>query len=262
MTIPSREGDTPVTVYLPESGESAPTVYINFHGGGYIFREPQQDDPWCRYLAANAGVVVLNVDYVVAPQRPFPGAVYQVFDVLQWVAEHGSELGWDTSKISVGGQSAGGGLAATTSILANRAGGPEIALQILHYPPLDLVKDPGDKHIAGSKALLTPGLSRTFNAAYVSHNSQRKDPLASPVYATAEDLDGIAPAVVVTPQFDRLHDEGVVYAKMLDKAGALVEHIDLTGVDHGYNLKSAENDVTRDMYARLAAHVVKAHQAG
>ncbi len=111
----------------------------------------QFDDPLCRCLAAEAGVAVVNVDYVVAPQHRFPAPPHQAFEVVRWVAEHGAEHGWDGDRLTVGGQSAGGGLAAAAR-QALEQGGPAIAVQVLHYPPLDLATRGKDKHSVIAKA--------------------------------------------------------------------------------------------------------------
>jgi acetyl esterase/lipase len=111
LTIPTSIAPARVVVYRPETAGSSP-VHVNFHGGGFVLPLTEGDDPLCRFLAAAAEVTVLNVDYVVAPQHRFPAAPHQAYEVVQWVAAHGAEHGWDGSRLTVGGQSAGGALAA------------------------------------------------------------------------------------------------------------------------------------------------------
>jgi acetyl esterase len=137
ISIPTRHGDTTATVYHPEPNGRRPAVYVNVHGGGFVVGHREQDDPWCRFLAAHAGVVVINTDYVRAPHRRFPAPVEQIYDVLQWASS--PERDWDGTELCVGGQSAGGNLAAAVSRLALENGGPRISLQVLHYAGLDLV---------------------------------------------------------------------------------------------------------------------------
>lgn len=110
VTIPTRHGDVAATVYRPPRSTTRPAVYVNVHGGGFVVGHREQDDPWCRYLAANADVVVVNTDYVLAPRRRFPAPAEQVYDVLQWASSN--HRYWDGSRLCVGGQSAGGNLAA------------------------------------------------------------------------------------------------------------------------------------------------------
>ena len=167
MTIPTSVAPARAVVYLPASRRPAPAVHVNFHGGGYVMSMPEPDDGLCRFLAAEAGVVVVNVEYVVAPQHPFPAPPRQAFEVVRWVAEHGAEHGWDGGRLTVGGQSAGGGLAAAVARQALEQGGPAIALQVLHYPPLDLATSAKDKRAAVAKPMLRPWMAEIFDASYV-----------------------------------------------------------------------------------------------
>lgn len=257
-TVATRHGPTRVTIYRPPSRTDRPAVYVNVHGGGFVVGHPEQDDPWCRYLAARAGVVVVNVDYVLAPARRFPAAAEQVFDVVRWASA--AERDWDGSRLCVGGQRAGGNLSAAVSRMALEAGGPRISAQVLHYAPLDLVTPTSEKKSPiGSRAILTPWMGEVFDTAYLPRREDREHRFASPAWGSnADDISGIAPAIVVTTEYDRLRDEGVRYAAKLDEAGALMRHYDVAGVDHGYNIMSDDVDTTRRMYDALVADVVAA----
>ena len=274
LTVPTSFGPARAVVYLPgrtppptrsrlDPG-SAPPVHVNFHGGGYVLPPIELDDPLCRFLAAEAGVAVVNVDYVVAPQHPFPAPPRQAYEIVRWVAEHGAEHGWDGDRLTVGGQSAGGGLAAAVARQALEARddeAPSIALQVLHYPPLDLATDARDKRAAIAKPMLRPWMADVFDSAYVPDPRRRTDPLVSPAHPSdTADLTGIAPAFVVTAEYDLLRAEGVRYAERLREAGALLDHYDVPGVDHGYDQKDAET--ARDVYALIAAHVRRATTPG
>jgi acetyl esterase len=258
IEIPTRHGNVAATVYHPAAGEEKPPVYVNVHGGGFVVGHREQDDPWCRFLAAHANVVVVNVDYLLAPQHRFPVPVEQIYDVLSWASA--PDRDWDGSRLCVGGQSAGGSLAAAASRLAWEGGGPRIALQVLHYPPLDLVTATKAKHSPlGAKAVLKPWMGEVFNAAYVPDRARRTDRLASPVWgANADGIDGIAPALIVTAEYDRLRGEGHQYAQKLDAVGSLAEYHDVPGVDHGYNIMSNNAEVTRKVYDLIARHVRRA----
>jgi acetyl esterase len=234
-------------------------VHVNFHGGGYIMRGVQLDDPLCRYLAAEAGVAVVNVDYAVAPQHPFPAPPHQAFEVVRWVAEHGAEHGWDGGRLTVGGQSAGGGLAAAVARQALEQGGPPIALQVLHYPPLDLATPVQDKRSVIAKPMIRPWMGDIFDNAYAPDPEVRRDRLASPANpADTVDLTGIAPALVITPEYDCLRADGQRYAQRLEQAGALVEHRDVPEADHAYDMNDAEK--AHQMYAWIASCIKKATQ--
>lgn len=258
VTIGARHGPVAATVYHPPAGTANPPVYVNVHGGGFVVGHPEQDDPWCRYLAANAGVVVINPDYVLAPRHRFPAAPHQVYDIVCWAAS--PDRDWDGGRLCVGGQSAGGSLSAAAARLALENGGPRIALQVLHYAPLDLVTPAREKRSTiGRRAVLKPWMGEVFDTAYVPDPAQRRDRLASPAWGgNADGIAGIAPALVVTAEHDRLRDEARRYAEKLDAAGALVEYHEVADVDHGYNIMSAATDVTRRTYAHIAEHVVRA----
>lgn len=258
VTIPARHGPVPATVYHPPAGTANQAVYVNVHGGGFVVGHPEQDDPWCRYLAANAGVVVINPDYVLAPRHRFPAAPHQVYDVVRWAADPGRD--WDGGRLCVGGQSAGGNLSAAAARLALENGGPRIALQVLHYAPLDLVTPARDKASSlGGRAILKPWMGEVFDTAYVPDPAQRRDRLASPAWGdNADGIAGIAPALVVTAEHDRLRDEARRYADKLDAVGALAEYYEVAGVDHGYNIMSDAADVTLRSYAHIAEHVMRA----
>jgi acetyl esterase len=261
LTIPASVAPAPAVVHLPDSPEGAlPPVHVNFHGGGFVLPGAEMDDALCRFLAAEAGVVVVNVEYAVAPPYRFPAPPRQAYDIVRWVAEHGTEQGWDGSRLTVGGQSAGGNLAAAVARQAFEEDGPSIALQVLHYPPLDLATDPRNKHAAIAKPMLRPWLGDIFDSAYAPDRLRRSDRLISPANAAdTVDLTGIAPALVITAEHDLLRAEGKRYAERLDKAGALVEHHDVRGVDHGYDLDDAE--AARPVYALIAGHLRRATEA-
>jgi acetyl esterase/lipase len=256
VTIPTRHGDVRAVVYWPEESGGRVPVYVNFHGGGFVIRHPEQDDPLCRYLAANAGVAVVNVDYDVAPRHRFPDPVEEAYDAVCWAAGPGH--GWDGTRLCIGGQSAGGSLAAGAARLALELDGPAIALQVLHYPPLDLATPQRDKHATGLPAISLP-VEKVFDAVYLPVLETRRDRLASPAWGPNGDgLAGIAPALLITCEADLLHDEGVAFAAKLAAAGALREHRDLAGVGHGYNLYVRDRTLVEESYALIARHVMAA----
>lgn len=256
LAIPTSVGSADAFVYGPavaNNGELVP-VHVNFHGGGYVMPLTEMDDPLCRYLAAEAGVAVVNVDYVVAPKHRFPDPPHQAYEVVKWVAEHAAQYGWDARRLTVGGQSAGGGLAAAVARQALDNQGPVIALQVLHYPPLDLATDARDKRAAAERPTLRPWMADIFDSAYVPDRTKRTDPLVSPANkADTADLTGIAPALVITAELDLLQKEGARYAERLAEVGALVEHHVVAGADHGYD--GTDDDKALQTYALIARHL-------
>ncbi|MFJ8468223.1 alpha/beta hydrolase [Streptomyces swartbergensis] len=231
LRVETGAGPVACTVYRPPAttGSLAP-VYVNFHGGGFVVGRPEQDDHICRYIAATAGCVVINVDYAVAPQRQFPVPVTQAYDATAWVAENGPEGGWDGSRLAVGGHSAGANLTAAVCRLARDRGTFAPRLQIIDSAPLDQLADPATKQSLIAKPLLSPQLMRIFTAAYVPDPADRAHPLVSP--ALSDDLAGLPPALVITAENDRLRDEGDAYAKALEAAGVPVTHRVFGGADH------------------------------
>ncbi|MET9819061.1 alpha/beta hydrolase [Streptomyces sp. NPDC006355] len=259
LTVPTSVAPARTVVYLPSTAEDAtPPVHVNFHGGGYVMRQTELDDPLCRFLVREAGTVVINVDYVVAPQHPFPAPPRQAYEVVRWVAAQGPEHGWDGTRLTVGGQSAGGGLAAAVARQALEEGGPSIALQVLHYAPLDLATNARDKRAVGdAKPMLKPWMADIFDASYVPDAALRADRLVSPAHPSdTADLTGIAPAFVVTAEHDLLRAEGERYAERLRTAGALVAQHVVPGADHGYDVDDDER--ARQTYARIARRVREA----
>ncbi|MFC4946581.1 alpha/beta hydrolase [Pseudonocardia sp. GCM10023141] len=258
ISIETRHGRVAATIYLPPSPIGTPGVYVNAHGGGFVVGSRQQDDAWCRFLAAHANVVVLNTDYALAPAKRFPTPVEQFYDVVQWASAQEHE--WDGTRLCVGGQSAGGNLSAAVARMALENGGPAIALQVLHYPPLDIVTPPSRKPSPlGSKAVLQPWLCEVFDTAYVPDRTQRRHRFVSPAWGdNAEGIAGIAPALVIAAEFDRLRNEAKRYADKLEAVGALAEYIEVSDVDHGYDIMTDESEVIRRMYEAIVAHVHRA----
>ncbi|MFJ7773048.1 alpha/beta hydrolase [Streptomyces sp. NPDC097107] len=232
LTVPTDAGPVPCTVYepQPQPGTQPPPVFLNLHGGGYVIGHPEQDDHICRYLAANVGCVVVNADYATAPQHPFPTAPRQAYGVWQWLVANAAAQGWDGRRLAVGGHSAGGALAASVARQARDNGTFAPLLQILDYSPTDLAKDPATKRARTDKALINPRYSNIFNNAYVPRIADRLDPLVSP--ALANDLEGLAPALVITAEYDSLRDETDGFARALAAAGVPVTHQVIKGVDH------------------------------
>lgn len=260
IEIPTALGAVKATVYRPGTSAALPPVFINLHGGGYVMNLTEMDDPLCRAIADQSGVVVVNVDYALAPQHPFPAPPEQVYEILKWVNANGNDHGWDGTKLVIGGQSAGGGLAAAATRLAFERGGPAIALQILHYPPLDLTVPVEAKDSPLAKPALRPWMGEVFDTSYAPDQSMRTNPLISPAGpADRIDLTGIAPAIIIAAENDILRDEARRYAERLEQVGALIEYREVAGADHGYDLNNDE--LARQSYTQIAEHIRQATQS-
>ena len=213
-----RAGDCDARLFTP-SGLAAPSpLLVYFHGGGWVVGSPATHDPACRLLASEAGVRILSVDYRKAPEHRFPAAVQDAHAAFAWAVSHASELGADPERIAVGGDSAGGNLAAVVARRARDAGGPLPAFQLLIYPATDFSRPrrPSATQF-GEGYLLTTDRMDWFEDHYVPDADGKRDPDASPLLA--EDLSGLPPAHIATAAADPLRDEGEEYAAKLREAG-------------------------------------------
>ncbi len=230
--IPTSYEDAPVTVHIPDRELADPLpAFVNFHGGGFVMGNPKMDDPWCSVIADRAECIVVNVEYLLAPEYPFPVPVYQSYEVVKWIAEHATELNIDATRIAVGGHSAGGNLAAAICLLNKERGNElNIVYQVIDYAPLDLDTDPAKK--PQFPEAIPNDISRIFNACYLEHPEDGRNPLASPVFAPS--LTGLPSALVITAERDSLAAETVGYAKQLEEAGVTVTAKQYAGAAHGF----------------------------
>lgn len=230
--IPGRAGDVPLRIYSPAGSTSATGALLFFHGGGWVIGSLDSHDETCRLLCSGSGLKVVSVDYRLAPETRFPGAVEDCYDATQWVASHAAALGIDASRIAVGGDSAGGNLAAGVALMARDQQGPAIAFQLLIYPVTDARFDTAS-YIANAEGyLLSRRAMQWFWNHYVPREEERTNPYASPLRAAS--LADLPPALVLTAEFDPLRDEGEAYAAALRKAGVAVQATRYDGVVHGF----------------------------
>jgi len=231
ITIPRTDTSLPARIYRPEGAAPLP-VMVFFHGGGWVIGDIETHDPLCRALAAASGSMIVSVDYRLAPEHKFPAAVDDSFAALSWVAANASALGADPERLGVGGDSAGGNLAAVVSLLARDRGGPPIAYQLLIYPATDMsTKFPSVEENADGYFLTYADMT-WFSNHYIRDASDKLDPLASPLLAP--DHSRLPPAVIVTAEFDPLRDEGEAYAEALRRAGVQVTLRRYDGMIHGF----------------------------
>lgn len=263
LTVPTRHGDVACTVHRPASATGLPALFLNFHGGGYVIALPEQDDLYCAFLSQKAGVVVVNVDYAVAPQAKFPVAIEQGVDVLNWLVANAKQQGWDATRIVVGGQSAGGGIATAVARSARDAGSPTITLQVLNFPPLDLVTQAKDKPHPMPKPMLTPALGHIFDAAYAPF-AVRSHPHISPAAVQnlalvdgKHPLAGMPRTLLTTAELDILREEGDRYGEALRAGGVAVTYREFAGVDHGF-LGAEPVATAREAMELVAAEVTSA----
>ena len=224
-------GDRPGRLYVPTDAPTPGPLLVFFHGGGFVFGDLDSHDAGCRFLAERSGVRILAVDYRLAPESPFPAAHDDAIDAYRWTVKNAVGLGADPDRLAVGGDSAGGNLAASVAIEAARERLP-LAFQLLVYPATDMVRDTESARMFSEGFYLTQAYMDLANASYLGPDDDLADPRLSMVYA---DLDAtIAPAYVVTAGFDPLRDEGETYARRLADAGVTVELKRFPDQIHGF----------------------------
>jgi len=250
-TVPGPAGEIPVRVYRPEGGETLLPALIYLHGGGWVIGSIETHDATCRELARDAGCVVVSVDYRLAPENRYPAAAEDCYAALEWLAANGEALGIDTSRLAVGGDSAGGNLAAVISLMARDRSGPEIALQLLIYPVTDADFSLGSYVKNATGYLLETDAMIWFWDHYVPDPARRLEGYAAPL--RAENLSGLPRTLVLTAEFDPLRDEGEAYARRLETSGVPVELARYDGMIHGFFAMTMLVQGARDALARSAA---------
>lgn len=234
LRIPARDGaQLPARLYAPQpQGVGAPLpVLMYLHGGGFTIGSVKTHDQLCRSLAHQAGCAVVSLDYRLAPEFKFPTASNDAWDALQWLAREGAALGLDTTRLAVGGDSAGGTLAAVCAILARDTGLP-LVLQLLIYPGTTAHQDTASHETYAHDLILEKeGIAWFFNN-YVHGDADREDWRFAPLLAP--DVDGVAPAYICLAELDPLVDEGVAYADKLRMAGVAVDLEIYRGVTHEF----------------------------
>ena len=228
--VPVEGGEITVRVYTPPGTAPFP-AHLYIHGGGFWLGTLDQSDVACKELCAGADCVVASVDYRLAPEHKFPTAPNDCFAALQWLFMNATELGIDTTRVSVGGASAGGNLAAVIALMARDRGGPPLVFQHLEIPATDMTMSSPSITENGEGYLLTKAGMEQCTAFYLDEPADAKHPFASPLLA--HDLSGLPPALVVTCEFDPLRDEGEAYAERLRAAGVPTESIRMEGHIHG-----------------------------
>jgi acetyl esterase len=235
ISAPAADGPIPLRVYKPKTlpkGGAAPAL-VFYHGGGWVIGDLDSHDVVCKMVADQAGFIVVAVDYRLAPEHKFPAAAVDSIAATQWVVDNAAKLGIDPTRIFVGGDSAGGNLAAVVSINARDKGGPKIAGQVLVYPTTDLAMTHPSHSDPGTDVLLTHSLMRWFKDLYLNGNGDVDDWRASPG-RIVKNLKDLPRALVITCGADPLHDEGVEYKDRLKAAGVEVTYSDYPGQFHGF----------------------------
>lgn len=243
----------PLRRYRPAAEGPLPTL-VYFFGGGWTLGSIDTADGVCRRLANLVPCQVITVGYRLAPENPFPAAVDDCHQATQWIAAHAVELGVDVARLAVGGDSAGGNLAAATTLLA-RDSGPSLAAQLLVYPNTLYGSDTASMRAGDDPYLFNRTSVNWYWKHYLATEADGTNPLASPLLAASH--AGLPPALVITAEFDPLRDEGEFYAEKLYAAGVATELIRYDGMVHGFFTMSGVLDTARQALTDSAAWLHK-----
>ncbi|NEX63514.1 alpha/beta hydrolase [Noviherbaspirillum galbum] len=207
-------------------------ILVYFHGGGWVIGDLETHDVLCRELSLHAGCAVVAVDYRLAPEHRFPAAVDDCVVATRWIRDNAESLGVDPNRLAVGGDSAGGNLAAVVALSARDAGDLSITFQLLIYPATDMRRTAPSHERNGQGYLLTQDTIRYFHDHYITETDHNLDWRASPLLR--EDLSGLPPAFVLTAGYDPLCDEGTMYAQRLSEAGTRATLVCFERQIHGF----------------------------
>lgn len=229
--IPVKNGEIKVRIYTPEGEELFP-IFFYLHGGGWVLGDLDTADTPCRSLANQAECIVVSVDYRLAPENKFPIPLEDCYEAATWVANHAREWKGDSTRIAIGGDSAGGNLAASVTMKARDLEGPTFVSQVLIYPVMDFSFSTPSYKENGEGYFLTYANMVWFTRHYLNKEEDKRNVYAAPLLA--EDLRRLPPALIITGEYDPLRDEGLAYANRLHLAGVQVESTCYQGMIHGF----------------------------
>ncbi|HEY1855626.1 MAG TPA: alpha/beta hydrolase [Solirubrobacterales bacterium] len=238
-SLPGPAGPLPTRFYVPfgQPADAPAPLLVHYHGGGFVIGDLDTADGVCRLLAEASGASVLSVDYRLAPEHPFPAAVEDAWAAFAWAAANAAALGADPARIAVGGDSAGGNLAAAVTLLAREGGGAAPGAQLLIYPVTDTEGTMPSRRTYAEGYILTKADMDAFEAAYLPDGADHADARVSVLHGA--DPSALPPAYVVTAGFDPLRDEGEAYALRLREAGNRVALRRHPGLIHSFANETA-----------------------
>ncbi|MFE0173460.1 alpha/beta hydrolase [Streptomyces sp. NPDC059002] len=251
-SIPGPAGPLPVRVYRP-AGEGPLPVLVYFFGGGWTLGSIETSDAICRSLANAAGCLTVAVGYRLAPEHKFPAAPQDCLAGVRWAVEHAGRFGGDPARVAVGGDSAGGNLAAVVSLMARDAAAPDILAQLLVYPNTDYLADTPSRRENTDPLLFNDKSVQWYWDNYLASPEDGVSPLVSPLRAA--DHSGLPQALVITAEYDPLRDEGEQYAERLRESGVRVEATRYPGVAHGFFAMAGSLDAGRRAVEQAAAYL-------
>ncbi|WP_078428636.1 alpha/beta hydrolase [Alkalihalobacterium alkalinitrilicum] len=230
-SIPGPNGDIPIRIYTPE-GNGAFPILVYFHGGGWVLGNLDGSDGVCTLLAKRSGAVVVSVAYRLAPEHPAPGAAEDCYSATKWVSDNAALINGDSERIAVGGESAGGNLAAVVALMSRNYGTPNLQFQLLMYPVVDYDLKTPSYHQYGNDYFLTTDMMRWFFDNYANNPDMLQDWRVSPL--RAPDLSGLPATRIITAEYDPTRDGSEAYASRLVAAGTTVTLKRYQGQIHGF----------------------------
>jgi acetyl esterase len=251
ITCPGEAGPVPLRVYRPAAGEAALPALVYCHGGGFVVGNLDTHDAICRALAMAAGVVVVSVDYRLAPEHPFPAGLDDTRAALRFVAAEAAALGVDATLLAVGGDSAGANLAAVMALEARDGALPALRLQLLACPVFDLSLTRASHALDMDGLAVNGSTMRWFRDHYLGADGDPADWRASPLAASS--LEGAAPCHLITAGIDPLRDEGLAYAARLAASGVRLVHEHFPGQMHGFVTAGLATPTGQRALASMAA---------
>lgn len=241
--VPGRGASIPLRVYFPEDVDGPLPALVYFHGGGWVIGGLEMADPLCRALSNETGSIIISVDYRLAPEHKFPAGLEDCYTALEWVEENAEELGIDPGRISVGGDSAGGNLAAAVSHLSRDRNGPNIRYQLLIYPVTDSSLGTDSMETFSEGYFMTRKTLEWFWEKYLRSDIDRRNAYASPLRST--DLTGMPTSTIITAGFDPLRDDGIMLRDKLRKSDNDVHYHHYDDVIHGFIQMLGNPDLDR-----------------
>jgi acetyl esterase len=248
--IPGPGGEIPVRIYTP-AGTPPFGVLVFLHGGGWVLGNLETHDATCRSLTNLARCVTMAVDYRLAPEHKFPAAVDDAYAAACWAVENAAKIGGDPNRVAIGGDSAGGNLAAVVTLIARERGKPKLACQMLNYPAVDYGMETQSSKAFSDGYFLSGADMEWFWRHYLRSQDDRRNPSACPM--KAQSLAGLPPAIVVTAEFDPLRDEGEAYAVRLREAGVPVTLRRFEGLTHGFISMAAASERSQRAAVEIAS---------